>query len=55
MRERGVEDLLPRLFVLSFSFFVLAFNIAIDLIKESEFLPEVIFQQILIQSDSQSG
>ena len=50
MRQRVREGarfygLAPHLFVLSFSFFclgVLAFNIAIDLIKESEFLPEVI-------------
>ena len=77
MRERGFEDLPPRLFVFLFSFAPLclgvlrslgilpdsigtggtgfAFNIIFDLIKESEFFPEVIFKQFLIQSDPQSG
>ena len=59
MRERGFEDLPSRPFVLSFSFplrrCVLALNIASDSIKESEFFPEVIFKQVLIQSDPQSG
>ena len=47
MRERGFEDLLPRLFVLSFFLLrdcVLSLNITFGSIKESGFFPEVIFE-----------